>query len=387
MKVLHISTHNENCGIGTYQANYISRMMENDSNPPEFDHIYFSHTPSKNRNLSKPEFANVISDLKKDLRNVDIVHIQHEFAFFTASQLEAIVKEIKSANKPLVATIHTAPNLRVTKRPLLSIKGPLARARNIVLNSQYLKEITPLARADKVIVHNNFTKKALLKEGFDQDRILLWLHPVYVIPEGVKDSNQVIIKKIRAKLDIQPGDVLIATFGYINITKGGLTIVDALSLLPKNYKLVMLGGIHPKAYNDEELNHIADHIYERKLLDRVYITGYLEDKPVCAALQSVDMVVYPYGIQYGSSSGAVNMGIANHCAIVATPVKAFVEMNEAHPVMKLADSFSYLDVARAIEQMANEDREEWIKKTVSYAEQHSFDVYGKKLMDLYKKLV
>lgn len=386
MKILHITTHNENCGIGKYQETYVDHMTQVETSEDVTVHDFFPHTPSRNRELSRSEFAKVMQDLESMIDNYDLVHIQHEFAFYLPYQIQQIVSAVKKHGKPLVATIHTAPVLRKTIRPLTSVKGALARLRNVVLNKQYLGAVTPLAAADYVIVHNSFTKKILVEHGFEEQKVLLWFHPVYVAAEGAAQQFKHRTDAINKALDRKNDDIVIATVGYINFTKGGMAAVKTLSLLPDNYKLSVLGGIHPKAQNDLELDLIADEIVARRLRERIYVTGFIEDDvEFDACIKNADIICYLYQPSYASSSGAVNKAISNHKPVVATPVRAFVEMNADEPVMKLADSFSYLDAARAITETVDKLSE---RSAVSrkYAEKHSFNVYARRLLELYRSL-
>lgn len=384
MKILHISTHNENCGIGKYQEAYLSAFVPID---PSITNVFFQYSPNQIRIMNQAQLDVVYKELSQQVKEYDIVHIQHEFSFFKPRQLKTIVNIIKKANKPLVSTIHTKPTLEKTTRKLLSPKGIPARIKNYVRNSDHISHVKPLSRSNIVFVHNSFTKKGLIELGFSESTIKLIPIPVLDVDKSkyvAFDSEISTLNKIIKRKDT---DKVIATVGYLNEVKGTLHAIKALRLLPENYKLLILGGLHPQAMNDDFLDDVSDYILKHSLSDRVSITGFVKNDDLLNALvNSADIVLFPYKRIYGSSSAALNNGFANHKPVIATPVKAFKEINEVKEYLKLSDSFSYHDIAKALMEMDEEAIKTYSALSKEYAINTSYPKLAQSIIDTYKTL-
>jgi glycosyltransferase involved in cell wall biosynthesis len=64
--------------------------------------------------------------------------------------------------------------------------------------------------------------------------------------------------------------------------------------LPDNYKLAIIGGLHPASDDLAFYAEITDLIDELDLRDRVYITGFIKDDERLNSLIRDVMCVYPY---------------------------------------------------------------------------------------------
>jgi glycosyltransferase involved in cell wall biosynthesis len=370
MKILHISTHNENCGIGKYQEMYLQAMRAVDTGVQQ---DFFPYSPNQIRVTSQTDLATVYTELRQTILDYDIVHIQHEFSFFRPEQLTTIVKIIKDAHKPLVSTIHTKPIIRKTTRPIFTPKGILARIIDRAKNTQHIKHVSPLSVSDLVFVHNTFTQQGLIEIGFFPNKIKLIPIPVPEVPEKVSDPYQKQLAFVDGKIDRQPNDIVIATVGYINEMKGTLRAVKALSLLPGNYKLYVFGGMHPQGSADDFLDFVSDYIVQHNLQKRVYITGFVADDDLLNAyVGHADIVVFPYAKSYPSSSAALNNGFANHKPIIATPVTGFKEINANKPYIALTDSFSYYDLAKKIVEFDASNMKKQQELSIEYAIENSY---------------
>lgn len=381
MRILHISTHNENCGIGKYQEMYLAAMKHHDQ---EVRNDFFPYSPNYIIKQSGSKLEKVLSDLDKMVADYDLVHIQHEFSFYKSHQLKKIVAIIQKHNKRFIATIHTKPILRPPAGSRMTVSGWAHRARIKASNYRYLEAISPLKKADLVIVHNDFTRDGLIQVGFDPSRIIIKPIPVPVL-DIFLDKYITELDDINAKLNRKKGDVVFAAVGYLAEVKGSLQAVKALSLLPENYKLLMVGGIHPTGKNDEILDQISDLIVKRNLQDRIYITGFVEDDLLLNAyVANADIVIYPYLREYASSSAALNNAFASNKPVVAFPAPAFKEINKTEKHMILAESFSYYDLAREIANLDEEKRKQWSAVSEKYSTANSYSALAKEMLDIYK---
>lgn len=379
IKILHFSTHNENCGIGKYQEMFMASMQSS----KRVENVFFEISPNQLRTMRPIEKENTLVNLKKQLIDYDILHIQHEFSFLHGPDFPAIARIAKELNKKLVITIHTSPTLAYEK-PGLSGVGPRSIVRYLKMYRRKLQFnaifTSAVVLADMIIVHNSVTLEALVDLGVRRDRLQLVVLPVPFVDHGIKNSV------ISEKLNRQPHDIIVATTGFIHQFKGIDQAVKALTFLPSNYKLAVIGGMHidhdPKVYND-----ITDLIRNLKLEDRVYITGYIaDDDTLNAMVRDCDICVYPYDRAYYSniSSASLNNGFANHKPVIVYPTTSFVELNAKVDAMVLTGGFAYYELAREVERV---DLVAASEKSKQFSVTYSYPLIAEIVVGFYQNLV
>ena len=379
MKILNFSSHYEDCGIAKYQENYVDELNSIDDTTSTF----FSYSPYQTREMNEQEFAEVINQLRKEIKKFDIFHIQHEFGFYRRDQLKQLIQTAKEANVKVVVTFHTSPDLIIIKKPLNGF-GP----RNVLsfLRSQRHNKglidmhITPLQQADVVIAHNEYTAGQLNNYGLPADKVVLIPHPTYEVIQTKKSDF------IATSLNKKDGDIILSTIGYVHRFKGVDKAIKALSYLPENYKLAVLGGVKSDSDDKKLYDMIADLIVKRGLTKRVFITGVVpSDDDLNRYIQETDISLYPYNSTYykGVASGALNLAIANERPVVAYPVSTFMETNSEIGQLVLTTSDSYYELAREIK---NIDIKEQTKRIKQYANENSWKNITHRLMDCYKSI-
>ena len=377
IKVLHFSTHHENCGIGKYQEMFLAAMEQSD----EVENTFFETSPNQLRVMNSGEKEVVFSNLKEQLKDYDILHIQHEFSFLHSADFPTIASIGKELGKKVIITVHTSPRLAY-EEPGLSGLGPRSVVRYLKMyrRKHHFNQIFTDAalKADMIIVHNAATLNALVELGIPRDRIEQIVLPVPALSHRLKDTT------ISEKLNRQPHDIIMAMTGFLHKFKGVDHAIKALTYLPKNYKLAIIGGMHidhdPKVYND-----LADLIHKLKLHDRVYITGFIEDdNTLNAMVRDCDICVYPYDRKYYSniSSASLNNGFANHKPVIVYPTDSFIELNNRVDAMILTGAFAYYELAREVERV---DLVAASEKSKQFSIKYSYTVVSKELIKLYEK--
>lgn len=379
MNILNFSSHFEDCGIAKYQEHYIKGIEKN----KEFKSTFFEYSPYQTRNMNHAQFEEVLQKLRLELPKFQILHIQHEFGFYRHGQFEQIIKTAKEIGIRVVVTYHTSPDLIIIKKRLTgfgprSIVSFLKSYRhNAILSKMHT---APLNNTDAIIVHNKYTAEQLKNYGVSSHLIHVLPHPTYNITTPPKTTF------IRDSLHKQKGDVILSTVGYIHRFKGVDKAIKALSYLPENYKLAVLGGVKSDSDDKKLYDQLADLIIKRGLKDRVFISGVIpSDEDLDSYIRETDISLYPYDSQYykGVASGALNLAIANERPIVAYPVSTFIETNDKFGQIMFTDSDSYYELAREINRL---DIESQTEKITSYAKANSFDNMAKSLVDIYSSL-
>lgn len=378
IKILHFSTHNENCGIGKYNEMFLDAMASSDL----VDNSFFETSPNILRIMNGEQKDQMYAALKAELRGYDILHIQHEFSFLHSADFPRIARVAKEIGKKLIITVHTSPTLAYEK-PHLGGFGP----RNIVrFVRQYKRKISfdkvftsAVLLADKVLIHNTATQNALVELGVSKQKTSIIMLPVPAVDRSLKSTL------ITKKLNIGSGDVVMALTGFLHKFKGIDHAIKALTYLPKNYKLAIIGGMHID--HDAALyDSTADLIRDLGLQERVYITGFVDDDAqLNAMIRECDVSVYPYDRHYYSniSSASLNNGFANHKPVVAYPTDSFVELNNKTNCMVLPKVFAYYELAREIESL---DIESATKKSKHFADIYSYEIVSDELVEIYVKV-
>jgi glycosyltransferase involved in cell wall biosynthesis len=379
IKVLHYTTHDEECGIAKYQAQFIEGMK----GEADIENTVFRYSPNQTKQMSKGEFSMAMDELSEHLGDFDILHIQHEHSFYKRDELKHIVDRAHKQSKKVMFTIHTAPEA-MYQQPIREGLGPRS-----ILNylrkkraAKYFKEnhLQPISKADLLIVHNVVTKDSLVRHGVSPEKITVIRHPVPNVDSSPQSSV------VTTSLRKNSGDVIFCTVGFLSKSKGILHAVKALKFLPENYKLAILGGMHPDGINDSFYDEVTDMILGLDLIDRVYVSGYVEsDDNLNAMIRETDICVYPYDKKYYSyvSSGSLNSAIANHKPVIAYPTKSFKETNAEMEVIKFCRSGNYYELAREIRDIDIKKSSEMAK---AYSEMFGWKNEAAKFSNIYRQL-
>jgi len=205
---------------------------------------------------------------------------------------------------------HTVVTLHDLKMPYLFPKaGPLRWWVNLAL-----------ARwSDAVIVTN--------AEDFARLSTYSFIRPLSLIPIGSNISPEPPSgydrENWRAHWCLEPDNLLLSYFGFLNESKGAETLVRALArLVQRGYdvRLMMVGGKVGSSdpTNVAYLKRIEGLIEELGLTDRVLWTGYTPQPEVSANLLASDICVLPYRDGASFRRGSFMAALAHGLPIVST---------------------------------------------------------------------
>ncbi|MDB5168812.1 MAG: group 1 glycosyl transferase [Candidatus Saccharibacteria bacterium] len=383
IKVLHLSTHYEDCGVGKYQEQFLEHMEH--AKIDSIENKFFGYSPNKTRLMSKDGLSIVLKELQQELDSFDILHIQHEFSFYAQDEFVKFCQVAVESKKQLIVTYHTSPAF-VIKTPHLGGLGPrsiLHFLRAIRYKRRMVaRHIKPAFQADLVIAHNQTTIDALVAFGISPQRIKKLQLPVPKIKE-YEDTSQ----EIQGALRTSPSDVIFCTVGFMHRFKGLFDAVKALRYLPPNYKLAIVGGISPTSDDHQIYNKITDLVADCGLQDRVYITGFVKDDVrLDKLIQECDVCIYPYDKTYyaGVSSASMNIAFSNKMPVIAYPVQTFVEIEQSSGAIELTNGFSYYELARTLKTA---DLTTLKEKSQDYAKAESYSVITHDLVKIYEEVV
>jgi glycosyltransferase involved in cell wall biosynthesis len=386
VRVLHFSStyRNVGCGVGKYQEEYLAGMSDNGS----VFNAFFEVSPYETREMSPAELAPVLQRLKAELREYDVLHIQHEFGLYWHFEFAEIVQAAKQAGKKVVVTVHLSPGaVKELAAPRMRGLGPRSLAlylRTIRHHKVKVRQhLVPMQQADMLIVHNQVTADWLQAAGIPESRITKLPHPVYPITE-VQPATE----EVNGWLNRQEGDVVLCMIGFLHRYKGTLAAVRALKFLPSNYKLLLAGSVKGDSDEMSFEDKVTNLVDELGLHDRVYITGFIaDDNRLNAIIRATDVCIYPYDRVYyaNASSGALNLALANDMAVVAYPTESIKEAaREVDGAIILTETFAYYELAREVQRI---DYDKQRALAAAYADKLAWPKMSQRLVAVYHELI
>jgi glycosyltransferase involved in cell wall biosynthesis len=196
----------------------------------------------------------------------------------------------------------------------------------------------------------------------------------------------------RAVLNVHPDDLLISYFGFLNESKGGLILIEALSHLVEQgipAHLVMIGGRAGASdpTNLEYGKRIDTAIEQHQLNDRVHWTGFVDDMQVSAYFYASDLTALPYLDGVSLRRGTLMAALAHGRAIVTThPQTCAPELDGVVETVTAGDPKA---LAEAIKQLwYDHDRRKQLEQAAAEAAQlFSWENIARQTLDFYYDLL
>lgn len=404
MKVLHLSTWQEVCGIAEYTKNLVKALdqigIENEIYPiPRRDMKY----------MSLEEISSYFRAFCQKAKDFDAVHIQHEHAFFNGSY--SFRKSIKVFNevlrnlrrskvKRIIVTFHTEPIFDT--KPILETDGegasPISLLRRTVdrgksrfFSWRWEKKVAPFFQPKyhhkfHAIVHSKKTRLVMIQKGFSPDSISVIEHGFPAKKEKPSPEEQLRAKK---DLGIPEQAKVLTIFGFLSSYKGYDVAIKALAKLPEDYFLVIAGGTHPEAPNrDLALEEILACIESvgNDVKRRILVTGYLPFEKLRTVHSATDICLAPYHPTRLSASGALSWALSSGKPTIASNIPAFHELNEDANCLVLFQPMAHLELAMKITAVIEDKplQAELEQRATDYIERYSWLETARRISDHYK---
>ena len=184
--------------------------------------------------------------------------------------------------------------------------------------------------------------------------------------------------------------LVLGYFGFLNASKGGLTLIETLAALAgegRDVHLLMIGervGASDET-NFAYLQRVEAAIAEHGLDGRVQWTGHQPDEEVAADLSAIDVLVMPYEDGMSMRRSTLTAALANGCAIVTThPEAPTPELNPDSDLM-LVPPRDPAATAEAVRRIAADPRlgQSLRANARKAARQFSWDVIAARHLDVY----
>jgi len=146
----------------------------------------------------------------------------------------------------------------------------------------------------------------------------------------------------RGRWGVGADEALLVYFGFLNASKGGEALVEALAELVRRgmpVRLMMLGGQvgDSDPTNRAYLERVRRLIGELRVDDRVLWTGFLPQEEVSAALLSADLAVLPYRDGASFRRGSLMAVLAHGVPVVTTHPRPVPDVPPLAEVPRLVD--------------------------------------------------
>ncbi|MFT5485031.1 MAG: glycosyltransferase involved in cell wall biosynthesis, partial [Halieaceae bacterium] len=239
--------------------------------------------------------------------NIEQVHLQFNFAFFSADGLGELLAQLHARGIQTFMTCHSTQGGWQGQDPksLFSIQPELSRISRIFVHS--VADLNHLKLFGAV------------------DNVCLFPHGVnthyHAIPHKTKHSAPFKDKKV------------IGSYGYLLPHKGVYQLIEAFATIVRQRRdvhLLLVNAIYPMAFSNDHAVSCRNLIRRLGLREHVtLISDYLEDDESLAWLSQADLIVYPYQHTSESSSAAVRSGLATGNPVYCTPLDIFSDVGDA----------------------------------------------------------
>lgn len=291
-----LSTWNQECGLATY-ARFLLNAL-----PAGSCTVFAEDTPTARRADDEPWVVRswqhsgvgldaVESEILK--RKISLLHLNfHDHSYIDHSQLLPFLSRLKSQGVSVISHLHTT----FTSDPRLSA---FVRA------------------VDTIIVHTPENRLQVLAAGAPSGKVSVIPHGVEIRQEASAQQKEA----VRLSIGVQPGEKMLATFGFVQPNKGIEALIEAVIHL-KQRGIPVKGYVAGKASDAgssatylQALKKLAsDHGVTEQVL---FADRFLSESEVGDCLAAADLVFMNYSSQYYESSGACALALGAG-ALVAT---------------------------------------------------------------------
>ncbi|MGD9996122.1 MAG: glycosyltransferase [Ilumatobacteraceae bacterium] len=370
LTVAMVTTYNSRCGIAEYSADLraslgpridASILADVDGTPIDplveesVDRVWANH-------LRQP-----VDELLRalDRCSADLVHVQHNFGFFTLPELGRIICH-QAPRRPVVVTLHRTSDLETTH-----------------VSARIEQISAELRLADAVIVHQMHDVARLADAGVDAN--------VHLVPIGADAPLDIDMQDARDRHDLPRSAFVVATFGFLLPHKGTLQLIRAVAELQRrgiDARLVAACALHPHPSSAEHLAECMAEIQRLGLGSTArLVADYMPEGEVRDLLSAADVLALPYQSTNESSSAALRFLLPIGRPIVTSDLPIFGDAAAA--VMQVPRPVTPEALADVLEQL-------WADPTTSAAVAArvracalgtSWAVVGRRTNDLYDRII
>lgn len=390
-----VSTYSDLCGIAAYTRSLEKQLGE------VFDVTVFD----LNQYLLRGTHARVrkfadrhIQEICREIRDFDCVNLQLEHG--------TLGRTVRDIFRRFTWIARAAPRLSVTFHTVFEARAfdfkewfrEISRfniGKAIALRAEYHRTCllsagvaARLRRAQRfkpvgVIVH---TRRELWHMKYAHGLRSVYDHPLSFLSEDeAGDIRRGASRDKFPLLDRVPKDAkLVGVFGFLGRYKGFDTVIRALHHLPKDYHLLIFGGVHPNEIKPHQsIDPVVSSLFDAGYVDtsvaermraepargtptisvavdasmrdlltehpkdlsqRIHFLGATSDSDFLSGMAICNSVVFPYLEVGQSSSGPISQALELGCRVIASRTHTFLQLDRYH-----RNTIEFFDIGNHLE--------------------------------------
>jgi glycosyltransferase involved in cell wall biosynthesis len=406
MKIVHISTWKQRCGIADFAENIVERLaslgVKNEVVPID---------RARTQHMTSGEILAEIDRCVARAADCDLVHVQHEFSFFAGSgglresiaNFAHLLSALRAIRRPVVATFHTEPTFSMLLAiPDPRIAGASSSAATVAwlirkyrvgreakrLEQLWRKSVAPYFSGKtgsfRALAPTPRTALGLVKSGCARKGVITMPHGIARRDASYQTTG---CDEARRRLGLPADSVLLTIFGFVAAYKGHRLAVDAIRKLPANYHLAIVGGPSPVDAADLTLNSIFE-TWEQEDPRRLHVTGYATREMIDLYHAATDICLAPFRPEFYSGSASIGWALSSGKPIIATNIPAFAEIQREGDCLLMCTPNAPHELAWNIRRLAEDPQlqQRLAQNALAYAEKHSWPRVCQTLVGLYREM-
>ena len=372
-RLLVLSSYGIPCGIAQYAEHLVPALKDNLCDGYHVEVAAVDVRLLKSRGSVAQKLAGKhLNALVDSVKRADVVVLQLEPGLFgsTPFEIRARLKRLINAAKRVIITHHTVLDLRdaVWNVPLTRASWyRLARNFTLIYVLGWLYRHCR-KHPDKFfhIVQTPLDQRTFTLLGIPSERVIA--HPLAFLSAAKRADiqqtpNTIANQHIELTGTHQP--IIIGVFGFLSAYKGIEVAVRAIDLLPANYHLLIVGGLHPEGitpstteqpYVHNLVTEIAPRKNKKKHIDlkiaerlkRIHFVGHVDNDDFTAYMHACDAVVLPYAEVGQRSSGPASMALDLNKRVLCSRNLCFSQLNTFAGAVETFEIGNHIELAEKI---------------------------------------
>lgn len=381
MKVYHVATVNEVCGIGDYARHLMHALAKYG-----VESIPVPIRWGEHKYMSRSEMHRLYEDIANALPPKSVVHLQLEFGFFCGAYgmelafelMDEFFDRLHRADCRLVITLH-------------SFNDSMSK------NEIWKNKIVPRLKAAGVvgIVPNQHSRLEFIRRGFPPKCLKTLFFPC------TEDGNAELVVhtpeasvEAKARLGLPADSFVMTTFGFIGAYKGIQTVASSLEWLPDRYVYLLAGQRHPQNPErtfDEMLRETKKEYWSiapENKGRRLFVTGHVPSEELETVWAATDVVVCCYKNIHYTMSAAMSEALSSGKPIIGSIIPSFSELNEKAACLEMVAPDAPCELAFAVQKLAANPaaRNRLVQNAYEYARTHTWDRFAREIAEIYKEM-
>jgi glycosyltransferase involved in cell wall biosynthesis len=195
------------------------------------------------------------------------------------------------------------------------------------------------------------------------------------------------VKSAKEAIGLPKDSKLVSIFGFLGNYKGHDIAMDAMKLLPENYHLALVGGMHPES-KDIFLDSLITRM-PSELRNRIHITGWVDKATADRYFAATDAFLAPYRAETElAGSGAITWALSSGKPVVASKVDAFLNVNRIAECMLMITSGCIGELSWAIQKITSDAQlgQLLVQRATEFCIAHSWEASVAPILELYESL-